>query len=86
MVRPLRILLINNFHYIRGGDCRYTFDLARLLQKHGHEVVHFSMHHPQNDPYEYDRYFVSFIDYDAMKSSKRPKDMVRVAARSFWSR
>jgi glycosyltransferase involved in cell wall biosynthesis len=86
MKRPLRILLINNFHYIRGGDCRYTFDLAHLLREHGHKVVHFSMHHPQNDPYEYDRYFVSFIDYDAIKSSKHPQDMARVVARSFWSR
>jgi glycosyltransferase involved in cell wall biosynthesis len=79
-------LIINNFHYIRGGDCSYTFDLAHLLQENGHEVVHFSMHHPQNEPYEYDRYFVSFIDYDAIKSSKSPKNMVQVVARSLWSK
>lgn len=82
----MNVLLLNNFHYIRGGDCRYTFDLAHLLQERGHKVVHFSMHHPKNEPYEYDRYFVSFIDYDAIKSSKKPRDVVRVIKRSFWSK
>jgi glycosyltransferase involved in cell wall biosynthesis len=59
----MKILLVNKFHYLRGGDCKYVFELAELLKKHGHEVRHFSAHHPQNFKYEYDNDFVSYMDF-----------------------
>lgn len=40
------------------------FDTARLLEAKGHKVSFLSMHHPQNLPSPYSRYFVSQVDYD----------------------
>ena len=39
----MKILLVNKFHYLKGGSEKYYFDLAKLLQEHGHEVAFFSM-------------------------------------------
>ncbi|MCS7064111.1 MAG: glycosyltransferase family 4 protein [Methylacidiphilales bacterium] len=44
----MRILLINNYHYIRGGSDKYFLELARLLHKHGHEVYTLSTFHNDN--------------------------------------
>lgn len=44
----MRVLQINNFHYLRGGSERVYFDTARLLRENGHEVRYFSVHHPEN--------------------------------------
>ena len=82
----MHVLLINNFHYLRGGDCRYTFDLAHLLEKHGHEVVHFSMHHPKNKPYAYDRFFISHIDYAELSKQRSLQAAYRVLTTVFWNR
>jgi glycosyltransferase involved in cell wall biosynthesis len=82
----LKILLVNNFHYLRGGDCRYTFDLARLLEKHGHEVVHFSMHHPKNIRYDYSRFFISHIDYADLNGQRSLRSAYWVLITSFWNR
>jgi glycosyltransferase involved in cell wall biosynthesis len=60
----MKILLINNFYYNRGGDCTYMFNLKKLLETKGHNVIVFSMHHPENFSTECSKYFVSYINYD----------------------
>jgi glycosyltransferase involved in cell wall biosynthesis len=60
----MKILLINNFYYNRGGDCTYMFSLKKLLEEHGNEVIVFSMTHPLNFSSAYSQYFVSHINYD----------------------
>ena len=37
------------------------FNVKALLEKHGHEVIPFSVKHNLNTPSEYDKYFVSPI-------------------------
>jgi len=59
----VRVCLVNTFHYRRGGDCTYTFDLADLLRSKGDEVVHFAMRHPENVESEYEDRFVDHIDF-----------------------
>ncbi len=59
----MRVLLANNFYYARGGACSYMFALTNLLESKGHEIVPFSMHHPENFDSAYSEYFVSGIDY-----------------------
>ena len=39
----MRILLVNKFHYLKGGSEKYYFELGELLKEHGHEVAYFSM-------------------------------------------
>lgn len=38
----MKILLINNFHYIKGGSEAVYFNMARMFVRMGHEVVFFS--------------------------------------------
>ena len=45
----LKILSLNNYHYLRGGSERYFLDHKALLEKHGHEVVTFSTQDSRNE-------------------------------------
>ena len=46
----MRILLANKYYYLRSGTERYMFNATRLLEKQGHEIIPFAMHHPRNRP------------------------------------
>lgn len=59
----MKILLINKFHYVRGGAERAYFDTAHILKQNGHEVAFFSMHHPSNKETPWEKYFIENIDY-----------------------
>lgn len=64
----MKILLINKFHYLRGGSETYYFALEELLRNSGHEVVFFAMHDERNIPCKQSKYFVSNVDYNAKSS------------------
>jgi glycosyltransferase involved in cell wall biosynthesis len=81
----LKILLVNKFHYRRGGDCVYTLALADLLRSAGHQVFHFSMRHPMNFSCPEERYFVSHIDFADLNARKNPLNGLRVLWRSIYS-
>lgn len=59
----MRVLLINKFHYLKGGAERAYFDTARILAENGHEVAFFAMEHPENLETPWSRFFVSKVDY-----------------------
>jgi hypothetical protein len=59
----LRILLVNAFHYMRGGVERTYFDESRLLQAGGHTVAHFAAHHAQNVPSPTSEFFAPAAEY-----------------------
>ena len=58
----MKILVLNRHHYMRGGDCRYSFNLMDLLEENGHKIVHFAMKHPENLDSPYSKYFTPYID------------------------
>ena len=58
----MRILLVNKFHYLKGGSEKYYFELGKLLKKHGHEVAYFSMEDKKNIKTGDKEYFVKLID------------------------
>ena len=39
----MKVLLVNKFHYKKGGSETYYFTLAEALKSQGHEVVFFAM-------------------------------------------
>lgn len=82
----MKILMINSFHYMRGGGERCFFELSDLLRAHGHEVIPFCMDHPQNFPSPYQDHFVSFVDFptELKKPGLMPK--LRVVERVLYSR
>lgn len=60
----MRVLLVNKFHYLKGGAETYNFALAEGLRSLGHEVAFFSMRHPDNLPCAQERYFVERREYN----------------------
>ncbi|MDO8521367.1 MAG: hypothetical protein Q7S52_04585 [bacterium] len=54
---------VNKFYYLRGGAERYFFSLTELLTSRGHEVIPFSMQHPQNLSTPYAKYFPSYVEF-----------------------
>ncbi len=59
----MKILLVNKYHFLKGGAERAYLDMARILEQHGHSVAFFSMKHPNNLPTLWEKYFIENIDY-----------------------
>lgn len=58
----MKILRVHKFHYLKGGAERYVLEANKLLEKHAHQVIDFSMQSPRNLPSPYSAYFVSELD------------------------
>lgn len=54
----MKVLLINNFHYRKGGSEAVYFNTADILLKHGHEVIFFSTTDQRNIDCGQKEYFV----------------------------
>lgn len=74
----MKILQVNKYYYLRAGAERYLLNLTRLLEKHGHQVIPFAMHHPRNDPTPYDRHFVEPLDFHHLRLRARLRAVQRV--------
>lgn len=61
----MKILMVNKFHYIKGGSETYYFALKRMLESKGHTVIDFSMEDDKNFASPYSKYFVSNVDYSS---------------------
>ncbi len=60
----MKILLVNKYHYVKGGSETYHFGLAKLLESHGHQVIYFAMSDEQNMPCEQSGYFSKNVDFN----------------------
>ncbi len=56
----MRILVINNNFFLRGGAERAFFDMIKILEKNGHEVAHFSSKTKNDYHSPWERYFVKY--------------------------
>ena len=81
----MKILLVNKFHYLKGGSEKYYFELGQLLKNHGHEVAYFSMEDEKNIKTDCKEYFVKPIDlnngsklkaFDVIYSRENKKKML----------
>ena len=57
----MRILLVNYRYFISGGPEKYMFNIKKMLEDNGHEVIPFSIHSHKNVETEYSKYFVEPI-------------------------
>lgn len=64
----MRVLLVNKFHYRKGGAETYYLTVGSELERMGHEVAYFSMKHPDNLPCKWDKYFVTQREYNNVKN------------------
>jgi len=67
----MRIVMANNYYYLRGGSERVLFEEKRLLEENGHKVVVFSRAHPKNEYSEYADYFTPFVDWQNLSLLKK---------------
>lgn len=72
----LKILLVNKYHYRRGGSETYYFALADALRKAGNQVIFFAMNDDKNEPCEQEEYFTSVVDYSRGGKVKQLKQAV----------
>lgn len=59
----MKILLINNVHYHRGGADKVYLNTGQLLEKHGHEVSYFAINYKENINSDFSKYFVQNPDF-----------------------
>lgn len=59
----MKILLINNYHYIRGGSESVYLNTGKMLEKMGHEVVYFSTQSECNGSYGKNEFFIQKINF-----------------------
>lgn len=85
----MRILLVNYRYFISGGPEKYMFNIKKLLEDKGHEVIPFSVLSNKNVDTEYSKYFVEPIgDRNAVyyeDSKKTPKVILQMLSRSIYS-
>lgn len=85
----MRILLVNYRYFISGGPEKYMFNIKKMLEDNGHEVIPFSIHSNKNVETKYSRYFVEPIGsrnatyFDEVK--KTPKSIWQMLTRSVYS-
>ncbi len=58
----MKVLLVNKFHYNRGGGAVAYLDMAEILKEKGHEIAFFSTRQEKNFPTKWSKYFVPYYD------------------------
>ena len=85
----MRILLVNYRYFISGGPEKYMFNIKKMLEDNGHEVIPFSIHSNKNVETEYSKYFVEPIgSRDATyfeDCKKTPRVIWQMLSRSIYS-
>jgi glycosyltransferase involved in cell wall biosynthesis len=77
------LLLINKFHYLKGGAERYYLDLGDSLAARGDTVCYLSMQHPSNRPAGPNDAFIPEVDY---RSRMGFASRVRSGVKSIYNR
>jgi glycosyltransferase involved in cell wall biosynthesis len=78
----MRVLLVNAFHYLKGGVERTYLDESRWLAAAGHEVGHFAIQDPANGPSPTARYFAPPADFTEGGSTLA---QLALLPRALWS-
>ena len=85
----MKILLVNYRYFISGGPEKYMFNIKKMLEDNGHEVIPFSIHSNKNVETKYSKYFVEPIgSRDATyfeECKKTPKVILQMISRSCYS-
>lgn len=64
----MKILQVNKFFYKRGGAEMHMFSLTNILKSHNQEVAFFSTLNNKNEPTEFSKYFIPYIEMRDQKN------------------
>ncbi len=73
----MKVLQINNYHFLKGGSEKVYFETSELLEKKGHEVIHFSVRDENISETEDLKYFVNPIQYKDVSFFTKLKNIKR---------
>src|SRR5512141_2827611 len=79
----MKIALLSNFWYQRGGLERVMFADAAGLIERGHEVAQFASAHPLNGPTPCGQYFPPSVDHGALGQGQSSAGKAATAVRLF---
>ncbi len=81
----MKILMIDKYHFVMGGAERYMFELSKVLEANGHQVIPFAMKHPDSFETDYEPFFVSNIEYNNHSTLGKAATVFRATGRMIYS-
>lgn len=81
----MKIVLAHKFFHMTGGTEKYFRDLAKLLERGGHQTIPFALKHPDNPHTAYEKYFLDNLDYRNQKAFYRLQNIPRILGRTLYS-
>jgi len=78
----MRVLMLNAFHWLKGGVERTVFDETAWLERAGHDVAHFAIRDPRNLPSRFAGHFAPAADYSESTPAWR---QLAQLPRAIWS-
>lgn len=78
----MKFLQANKYYYLKSGSERHLFELAEVLERHGHTTIPFAMHDARNVPTPWSKYFVSPVKTESAALSI---DAIKAAGRTIYS-
>ena len=78
----MRVLMLNAFHWLKGGVERTVFDETAWLERAGHEVAHFAIRDPHNLTSPFADHFAPAADYSETTPAWR---QLAQLPRAIWS-
>ena len=81
----MKVVLAHKFFHLVGGTEIYFHNLTQILQKHGHETIPFSVRHPHNLASEFERFFVSPLDFGDHRLLYKLLHLPRILSRTLYS-
>lgn len=82
----MRVAMVSNFWYRRGGLEQVMLAEAEGLTRRDHIVGPFASRHPSNEPSPYEDLFPSFVDHGALGRGVSAAAKAAIALRLFWNR
>ncbi|MDZ7292587.1 MAG: glycosyltransferase family 4 protein [candidate division KSB1 bacterium] len=82
----MKILMVDKYYFIKGGAERYYFELKKLLEAKGHEVIPFAMRHPQNFDTPFAENFVENIEFNDLSTVDKIRHAPPIISRVIYSR
>jgi len=77
--------MVDKYFFIKGGAERYYFELKKLLEAKGHEVIPFSMQHPENYDTPFAENFVENIEFNGLSTFEKIKQAPHIVNRVIYS-
>lgn len=81
----MKILMVDKYYFVKGGAERYMFELTKVLEAHGHEVIPFAMQHKDSFETEFAQYFVPNIEYGQNSFFGKLTTVAKASGRMLYS-